>query len=65
VGGLARSGVAAGEQFSRQIDLGAIDGKEAMAEPQVAGGFRGVGGEDFLVGALEDRFVELLSSRTE
>ena len=65
VGGLGGSGVAASEQFPGQIDPGAIDGKEPMAEPQVARGIGGVGGEDFLVGALEDGFVELLPGRAE
>jgi hypothetical protein len=65
VGGLGGSGVAASEQFPRQIDLGTIDGKETMAEPQVTRGIWGVGGEDFLVGGFEDGFIELPPCRTE
>ena len=37
----------------------------AIAEPAVVGGIRSVGRENFLVGALEDRFIELLPGRTE
>ena len=62
---LAGGLVAASEQLSREIDLGAIDGKQPMSQPGVAAGLRSIGGKDFLVGALENRLVELLASHTE
>ena len=43
----------------------ASDGKEAVAEPRVTRGIVGIGGEDFLIGALEDGLIELLAGRTE
>ena len=53
------------DQVARQIDLGAVDGKEPVAEPQVTGNVVGVSVEDFLVGALEDRFIKLASGGAE
>src|SRR5437867_12565288 len=59
------SGIAAGEQFPGQIDLAAIDGKQPVTEPQITRGIVRIGSEDFLVGALEYRFIQLPPRRTK